>query len=382
MNYRLLLPFLLFLFIVISCGEDEVPEYKVTTVTLNDDGYFGSGELTVLFSIDDGDNYFATPPSGLISGATFNAKISNGTEDLSSTNVLITWAVSGLEVDDANGATPTFTVQNENATIEVTVADAANLYVVRRNGGQMFQVDRATGVLTSIGTITRNGNPVNGIRSMVANPNDGLLYAASTNSNGGVLYSINPSNLQATIINNNPDGNWWGVSELYVTADNLLLARLWYRNPVSNTGVGYFLTNGSFTTFNTQIIFDIGTNGGGFMYMGNSESEIYTNDFLDVYRADFTDRNLSGNTEVTLDPVVTLVPQGFPATGNDLTSVQNVLSFAPGLDYCLMYEYDNQETYFASIDLEAGTVDYISLLGNSNSLRYHALSRIPDSFFD
>ncbi|MEX0363378.1 MAG: hypothetical protein AB3N10_20565, partial [Allomuricauda sp.] len=223
-------------FVQFGCGKDDGPSnpddgpvetfYNITQATINDHGYTAPGTLSFLYSVDNGESYTAEKPQDLSKGDELWVKINNGEVDIFEEDFYFDWSGSSIAPADAESDLAKFVVKESDITLSATVSDKVELLVSHRNSGQFFVVDLSDGGLTPAFNITLDGDDVIDIRSMVYNWNNGKLYA-TLNEDGnpsGALLQVEPYTLTASVLNDNADETWKGMSDLVITEENTILA--------------------------------------------------------------------------------------------------------------------------------------------------------------
>ncbi|MBX2945390.1 MAG: hypothetical protein KF725_06120 [Cyclobacteriaceae bacterium] len=245
------------------------------------------------------------------------------------------------------------------------------LVVVERNSGKLFIVDATTGAKTEVATITSpTGGTLTNIRGMIYHSPTNKIFASTTTSGGGIIYEIDINSLSASIINLNADDHWYGVTDLVMTADNKILASLYFK---SSSSVGYgpgLLTLNTNGTISNSVRFsneDL-LGGMGLTYGSNSNELLISNSGLEIYKS-----TLSGTTTL----VDSLVPDGFDSEDPYDYSIQNMVKDSKGTIYSTVYGYEDGNTYLAKVDLSAKKLIKIGMLGEGSSNRYHGLMLIP-----
>lgn len=242
------------------------------------------------------------------------------------------------------------------------------LVVVKRSNGKLFTVNKTTGDLTEIGHLTLDGDSLRGLRCLVYDPATGKAYAGSTNDDNGYLYSINLKTGVATILNDNPDGNWDAIAGLLVEGDSLIANM--YSNILYNSALTRFSkTSGEYGLH--RMLMDVNEDDiwsvGGTIY-GSDKSHLILGGVNELY--------YSNNQGVVTDTIA-LVPT---TNINDEDLYVMAMAKEKSTVYSLIYEYNEQNHYLAKIDTETGDITEISLLiHGSNQVSYHCLAIIPEN---
>ena len=96
--------------------------------------------------------------------------------------------------------------------------------------GEFSAIDLSDGSLLLLGTATYNGSDLLGLRDMVYNPANGMLYASSRATSSyheGALFRIDPMTMQATVINDNANDDWYAVPNMEMYEGKLLGTVYW-----------------------------------------------------------------------------------------------------------------------------------------------------------
>lgn len=236
--------------------------------------------------------------------------------------------------------------------------------------GKFYKMDKTTGTKTEVFTVKEGTDDVTNFRSLVYHPGKNLLYGSLNNNFDAVLYSIDPSTKIATLINDNDQGKWDSFGQLFVAADDSLLA------------VGYF-DDGGFMKFGTT---------------GNESSKITTIDNLCCGMGSVYDPNTKiinagtypdtggevrivtadASGSITGTKIITDLIE-FPAdTENDDFYVRSMAKDTNGTIYAIIFNYDKKDTYFSTINLSTNKITWISTLGESTADQYMVLAFIPE----
>lgn len=261
------------------------------------------------------------------------------------------------------------------------------LIVIERGTGEISKVNTTTGELTLIDQVTFDGVGLTEARGLVYHKGEKKIYITSSDDGSGKLYSVDPSTMIATEINNNANDYWYGLPAIRVMSNGKLISTAWLKS--SNPGGGgpgliQFNTDGSVASTH---LFDDGTDPAGVdmccsfaVEFGDSKNEllITSNDNdLELYSSD-----LSGN--VTLNGAITI--EGFDPTyeGSDYM-IRHMVKMS-GKIYALAVgnRYlgsDYRYTYLAELDLATNTLTKIALLSDSEDVQYQGLASVPSDIF-
>ncbi|MBX2962973.1 MAG: hypothetical protein KF687_10710 [Cyclobacteriaceae bacterium] len=245
-------------------------------------------------------------------------------------------------------------------------AAAIVLVVAERSTGKIFKVDPTNGSKTEVGTITAPaGGGLTNIRGMIYHQATNKIYASTTTGGDGAIYSIDPATKQATVLNADPDDDWYGVADLLMTSDNKIIGSLWFREgSTTDYGPGLLTLNTNGTISKEVIFSDDDICCGMGMIFGNSNNEILIGSYyLTIYKS-----NLSGVATIEAE----LSPEGFSSTDPGDFYLQNMVKDASGTIYAVVFS-DDDNTYLAKVDLTANKVIKIGVLGEGSSNRFHGL---------
>lgn len=369
-----------------NCSKDDGPKtpsdgdnpspvetfYNITQATINDDEYTAPGELFFLYSIDNGDSFTAEKPEDLSKGDELWVKINNGEVDLSEEDFSFDWSDSSLAPANATNAVAKFVVKESDISIASTIIDKIELLVSNRNTGQFFVLDLSDGGLTPAFTFLEGELPLERVRGVVFNYNNGNLYVTTTKFglSKSQLYKVDTNNMQATVINENSDSTWSGISDLVITEGNKILATIGFSGgdtpaliefDLDGTASDYTLVNGD----------DIPCCGLGMTY-GTSMEEILIgtgfSDPLKIYKSD-----LQGK----ISDVHNLTLEGFENTNPASYFIRNLIKTKNGEIYALCFEDGDSNTHIAQVDLENNLLKHISQIGSGTQQRYNGLVQIP-----
>lgn len=244
------------------------------------------------------------------------------------------------------------------------------LVVAERSSGKLFILDATTGAKTEVATVTTaTGGGLSNIRGMIYHKPTNKIYASTTTNGDGAIYEIDPSNMQATALNSDPDDHWYGVADLLITSDNKLLGILWFRS-ASPVGYGPGLMRLSLNgAVDDRVIFsDTDICCGMGMVFGSSANEILIGSYgLDIYKS-----TLSGTAVIEKS----LVPDGFSSDDPTDFAIQNMVKDAKGTIYAIVYNYEDSSTYLAKVDLANEKLTKIGIVGEGSSNRFHGLMLI------
>jgi hypothetical protein len=88
------------------------------------------------------------------------------------------------------------------------------MVVYNSDTGVFSSINLSNGALTSLGSFTYNGETLTGLRDIVYNSTNQTIYASSRSSsslNNGAIFSVDPQTLEATMLNDNADDDWYAL---------------------------------------------------------------------------------------------------------------------------------------------------------------------------
>jgi hypothetical protein len=254
---------------------------------------------------------------------------------------------------------------------EKPAADIQKLCVVKRSSGELFTVNTTSGALTSVGNLMFDSSPLTGMRGMIYDNATGKCYLGATNDGGAGFYSLDLSNLTATLLNDNTDETRDAVADMIIAPDGNVLAVIW-SNTLGNSALAEY--NKSTGAEGTHSIIWDGTDvdglwsPGGIVYGATNSSLILGGDSC-VFSASLTG---------LVNGVTWLKPPA-AITGSDLY-VMDLTKDKDGVVYSLLYDYDNSKQYLITLNTTTGVIQVISnIASGSNQDLYHCLAFIPES---
>ena len=137
-------------------------------------------------------------------------------------------------------------------TYEMVISD--------RETGTFYALDTATGALEVLGYISYNGNPLINIRGLVYDSASEMIYVSENSSGGGGsrlaapiddvngrIFSVDPLTLEATLINDNDDDDWYALPGLEMYNGRILGTVYWdYYDYNHWSGLVLLNTDGTF----------------------------------------------------------------------------------------------------------------------------------------
>lgn len=245
------------------------------------------------------------------------------------------------------------------------------MVVMNRTNGIVSLVNTTDGTLTSLGNFTYQNAPLTGIRDFLYNSSDQMIYAVANGQSDGLVYRINPSTLEATVINDNADAGWDAIAEIEMYNGNILGTA--YLDEFTNEFSGHSLvildTDG--TEIEAREFMHDGSSynpccGMGLEYGANNNELLIADD----------DRIMRCNINGVISEIITLTYENFPGSrGGGGPRIKCLEKDANGNLYGL-----TTDAYFVSIDLGTNVMTYISTF-DMTSNDYQALSFIPETVF-
>jgi hypothetical protein len=244
-----------------------------------------------------------------------------------------------------------------------------DLVVVKRATGVMYKVNKSTGAMTEVMTLSYNSEPLTGLRGLVYDPATGKCFAGATNQGSGYFYSINLATGVATLLNDNADDNWDGIADLVIAPDGNVLSVIW-SNLVDNTALVVFdKANGTPGTH--HVLID-----------GGTQEEIWSPGAL-IYGSDEEHVIVGGNNYIFTSNLSGVVSQT-----TSLVKTTNIVGDAYVMDmekvgstvYSIVYDRSYENQYLVKLNTSTGAMTEVKLLSSgAKEELYHCLALIPDS---
>lgn len=250
------------------------------------------------------------------------------------------------------------------------------MVVYNSDSGMFSSINLMDGTLTPLGTITYNEEILTGLRDIVYNPLNGTVYASSRSSsslNNGAIFSVNPSTLEATMLNDNADDDWYAVPGIEMSDGKIIGTVYWdeFDNNVNlDYGEGLIWLNLDGTVFDYKpLLFngeDLSLYEGMAIEYGSSTNQILVTRYDEVIISD-----LNG----VVSQIIELEGINFP----DEESLDGIRTLETSRDG-ILYGIDRY-SHFGSINLADATFTYIATLSPEDDIHV-ALSLIPENVFD
>jgi hypothetical protein len=244
--------------------------------------------------------------------------------------------------------------------------------------GSFHAIDPATGATSALFTLQSGGSSLGRIRAFTYHYAEKAYFVSVDSKAGGDLYRADPVSKQAFKINDNDgsDGQAiWDAVVNWAEGSNGKLISLGDFNADGN-GIVEFDTDGTRaltlertnTCCGLGLVFD---STAGVFTVANGWS---TNDGeiqIDQIAVG------SGGTIVPVANITNMV--GFPKDlSTDWLPVRSLAGDPDGTLYGLMYNYDESDTYFISIDIAGGSATYIATLATSGADAPRNLTYLPN----
>lgn len=254
---------------------------------------------------------------------------------------------------------------------EETVAD--KLVVVKRSSGVMYTVNKTSGELTQVMSLTYNNEPLTGLRGLVYDPDTKKCYAGATNQGNGNFYSIDLSTGEATLLNDNANDDWDAIADMVIAPDDNILAII-YSNTEGNSALSIFnKSTGASGTHKT--IYDEAEDeelwSPGALIYGSSQSQLIVGGYNSVYVS-----NLDGE-------VSAIIPIGNTENIDDDDIYVMDMEKVGSSVFALVYERNDENQYLVKVNTSTGDITEVKLMvSGSNSELYHCLALIPENKLD
>lgn len=255
------------------------------------------------------------------------------------------------------------------------------MVVHNRESGMFYAVDTATGAKTALGTITYFGYPLNDIRGITYDAANEVVYVSENShsydskipnphSANGRIFSVDIETLEATLIAENIDNDWYSVPGMVMSNGKLLGTVYWdYYDFVDySTGLVWFNPDG--TIYDTlELMYD-----GEALYFSDGMAIEYgsnSNELLISYYDDIIVSDLNGNVSEIIE--LTLV--GFPEGKASSPKIKSLARAQDGKLYAV-----NNFGDFGEINLVTKQYIHIATF-DPNDQDWQALISIPDTIF-
>lgn len=262
------------------------------------------------------------------------------------------------------------TVTGFNSCSKDDSSEGESLVLIKRSTGKLYTVNETNGDLTEIGAITYEGEPLTNLRCLVYDPASKKVFAGATTSGNGYLYSVNMKTGVATLLNDNSDENWDGISGLLASSGDSLISII-YSNMDGTSGsciLRFNKANG-----NEGIHRRLGTpndgfwSAGGIMYGANS-SQLITGGDSEIFISDLN--GLISNT----------IPLVLTETINDDDTYVQALAKNENSVFGIVYEYNDKNQYLVKLNTSTGELTELKLLSSGGNANFYlCLAFIPKS---
>ena len=358
--------FLSSMFLLSGCGDDDtnpVVRYDIVAGNINSDSYSGGGTLVFEYSTDDGTSYSATAPVDLDDGQKVLVRVNDGTDPVSSANFNFDWSASSTDPANTTTDVAEFTITDSDITVNVSIADVIALVIIQRDNGQVKSVNTTSGATTDLFKFTLNSNDLVNLRSLVYNRSENTFNATSTAGAGGELYEIDVISREATVLNDNANDDWDGISDLVALSDGSLLSTLkdvaldeHVLMPFSDVGAA-----------GTLVQFTGGTPDAGLGLVIDSNNDRWVGDYPGEI-------HISDNAGAISSTLTLSADASLPNIDLTESYPQNLAWGADNVLYATIYDDTNDVTYIVEVNTTSGELSMVSDLG---STRHHGLAGIP-----
>lgn len=252
------------------------------------------------------------------------------------------------------------------------------MVVYNSDNGVFSSIDLTNGSLSPLGSFTYNGEILTGLRDIVYNSANQTIYASSRSSsslNNGAIFSVNPQTLEATMLNDNADDDWYALPGIEMNDGKIIGTVYWDELEDIDfqeyyTGLVWLNLDGSIDRYiplkyNGEV--ENFSDGMAIEY-GASANELYVTDDEDIFIV-----NTNGNITEILD----MTAVGMPNPEDDSTDGLRTLETD---ENGILYGID-RDSNFGRIDLDTATFTYIATLNPEDDIHV-ALSLIPENIFD
>ncbi|MBO6607184.1 hypothetical protein [Psychroserpens sp.] len=251
------------------------------------------------------------------------------------------------------------------------------MVVYNTDTGEFSAVDLTDGSLLLLGTATYNGSDLLGLRDVVFNSADNMMYASSRATDQyheGALFRIDPMNMQATMINDNANDDWYAVANLEMDEGRLLGTVYWdeydydYWSSLVRLNLDGSIDEVIYLTYEDD---DYGFSGGMALEFGDNPDEFLVTD---------GNRIAILNINGTVSDEFILNSAGFPnddvgrGGGSSVGYVRSLERDANGNLYGL-----DADGHLGSINLNNETFTYITQFDAGGDIV--ALIKLPENIF-
>jgi hypothetical protein len=311
-------------------------------------------------------------------------------EALSSSEFWFDWSKSSPAPVQTIGSVAEFDVKAD-LDIRVQVFDAYDLVGVRDDGTLhhidkekgTLRIDKQSGALKPLFTAMYEQQPITSMQAFVYHPKKRLYYtsvegvSSSAGVDGGYLYTINPVTKAATRINENNGANginqWENVYSWVIGKDDSLISIGDFE--LDGYGVAKFGANGNRarTIRNAEICCGVG------MIVDSLTNQLMVANGLVTGYVEIQSLNSDGS-RLNSTRLYDFKKFTTNVASNRLTLV-GLTRDHDGTIYGIMRATDNTtlETseYFVKVDVQAGSVTYVSKLSGPGEFRFNSLALVP-----
>lgn len=250
------------------------------------------------------------------------------------------------------------------------------MVVYNTDTGEFSAVDLTDGSLLLLGTATYNGSDLLGLRDVVFNSADNMMYASSRATgqyHEGALFRIDPMTMQATMINDNANDDWYAVANLEMDNGKLLGTVYWddynYQNYSSlvRLDLDGSIDEVIYLTYQDN---EYNFSGGMALDFGDNANEFLVTDGDDIARL-----NING----TVTDEFELFPVGFPNNSGDRGGIN--IGYVRSLERDASGDLYGLDEYgvLGRVDLNNETFTYITEFAEGGDIV--ALIKLPETIF-
>lgn len=250
------------------------------------------------------------------------------------------------------------------------------MVVYNTDTGEFSAVDLIDGSLLLLGTATYNGSDLLGLRDVVFNSADNMMYASSRATgqyHEGALFRIDPMTMQATMINDNANDDWYAVANLEMDNGKLLGTVYWddynYQNYSSlvRLDLDGSIDEVIYLTYQDN---EYNFSGGMALDFGDNANEFLVTDGDDIARL-----NING----TVTDEFELFPVGFPNNSGDRGGIN--IGYVRSLERDASGDLYGLDEYgvLGRVDLNNETFTYITEFAEGGDIV--ALIKLPETIF-
>ena len=248
---------------------------------------------------------------------------------------------------------------------------ALKMVLVERSSGDLYTIDEASWTLEKTGHITFNGDSLKGLRSLVYDPETKLAYGGMNcgSSLYGQIFKINLKTGVVTLLNDNPDDQWCGVTDMILDKDTNPMAIVWSSKLGASSLLSWDKVTGDTSTTHFPITDGVSADfwdKGGITY-GSSGSEVVVGGV-----GEFHFCNTQGLITETVDLQNSTTMNAANMRIMDFERFDNKL-------YAIIINFGDVAVHYqflVEIDINSGAVTELIQLGEA--VTYHCLATVPE----